>query len=146
MKKIKDERLILKNLKNIRIAFFVQTIGIISILVYKAITINLDSVLGSPLWYVLMISCLVTVYLNMNIAIDNEEQDKQTKNQVPLYKKILIILVIGIVISVLIIFTSDTTIMSAAIIGAVFFLCFTATYTYTHHLKKKRLEDDDDEL
>lgn len=143
MKKIKDERLILKNLKNIRIAFTFQTIGIISILVYKAITIDLDSVLGSPLWFVLMISCLVTVYLNINIAIDNEEQDKKT-NQVPYYKKILIILVIGIVTSLLIIFTSDTTIMSAVIIGAVFFLCFTATYTYTHHLKKKRLEDDDE--
>lgn len=32
MQKIKDERLILKNLKNIRIAFVIQSLGIILIL------------------------------------------------------------------------------------------------------------------
>lgn len=38
MKKIKDERLIIQNLKNIRIAFIVQTIGISAILIYEVVT------------------------------------------------------------------------------------------------------------
>jgi hypothetical protein len=34
MKKIKDERLILQGLKNIRIAFLILTFGILAILIY----------------------------------------------------------------------------------------------------------------
>ena len=35
MKKITDERLVLRNLQHIRIAFIVQTLGILSILGYE---------------------------------------------------------------------------------------------------------------
>jgi len=38
MKRIRDERLLLQNLKNIRVAFIVQTLGVVAILVYQAVT------------------------------------------------------------------------------------------------------------
>ena len=38
MKKIKDERLLIKNLKNIRIAFLVQRVGLYATLTYKSVT------------------------------------------------------------------------------------------------------------
>ncbi|MCA1201683.1 hypothetical protein [Priestia flexa] len=37
MRKIKDERLIVQNLKNIRVAFIIQTLGILSLLVYDGL-------------------------------------------------------------------------------------------------------------
>lgn len=42
LKKIKDERLILQTLKNIRIAFLFQSIGIIGILGYIGFTEGMD--------------------------------------------------------------------------------------------------------
>ena len=42
MKKIKDERLILQTLKNIRIAFLFQSLGIIGILGYIGFTEGID--------------------------------------------------------------------------------------------------------
>ncbi|GIN86208.1 hypothetical protein J6TS2_25940 [Heyndrickxia sporothermodurans] len=50
MKKIKDERLILQNLNNIRIAFIVQTLGIIGILGYDLFTNGIDEMRNNPLW------------------------------------------------------------------------------------------------
>ena len=42
MKKITDERLILLNLKNIRIAFIIQTLGVLGILGYDAVKKGLE--------------------------------------------------------------------------------------------------------
>lgn len=49
VKKIKDERLILKTLKNIRIAFLFQSLGIIGILGYIGFTEGMDQTTKSPL-------------------------------------------------------------------------------------------------
>lgn len=48
MKKITDERLILRNLKNIKITYIVQTIGILSILGYDFFR-GLDRMRENPL-------------------------------------------------------------------------------------------------
>ena len=42
MQKIKDERLKLKNLQNIRITYGVQTLGILGILIYEWVTKGID--------------------------------------------------------------------------------------------------------
>lgn len=52
MKKIKDERLIIQNLKNIRVAFIVQTLGLVAILIYHGITEGIVEVAKHPLWLV----------------------------------------------------------------------------------------------
>ena len=56
MKKIRDERLILRNLKNIRIVFVIQTLGIVGILGYDLVTKGMDAMTSNPLWPLLMIS------------------------------------------------------------------------------------------
>lgn len=141
IKKLTDERLIIRNLKNIRIVFVLQTLGIVGILIYKAIMNGISDILGSPLWYVLMISLIVGAYLNLTIAVDSEEQQQNEQMSYP--KKVLLALGIGIIISLLLIFTSDNPVWSSALIGAVFFLCFLAPITYTHFLKKKWSDDDE---
>lgn len=50
MKKIKDERLILQTLKNIRIVFLFQYIGVVGILGYIGLTEGMDQITKSPLW------------------------------------------------------------------------------------------------
>ncbi|WP_051086231.1 hypothetical protein [Heyndrickxia acidiproducens] len=49
---MKDERLLLLTLKNIPIAFGIQTLGIIAILVYNGIKYGFWSAHNNPLWLV----------------------------------------------------------------------------------------------
>lgn len=141
IKKITDERLITRNLKNVRIVCYIQTLGIMGILVYEGITNGVNHVFGSPLWFLLIISCTVMGYLNLNIAVDNEESKDQNR-QNPYWKKVLIALGVGIAISLLFIFASGNPVWSSAMIGAIFFICFLAPITYTHYLNNKRSDDD----
>lgn len=50
MKKIKDERLVLNNLQDIRIIYIVQTIGILCILGYAFFQGGLEEMRANPLW------------------------------------------------------------------------------------------------
>src|SRR5690625_7877061 len=59
MKKIKDERLLLKNLKNIRIAFLVQSIGLFSVLTYIALTEGPREATGNLFFTVFLLSMAV---------------------------------------------------------------------------------------
>ena len=72
MKKITDERLVLKNLKNIRIAYIIQTVGILGILGYDLVTKGLDGMRENPLWIVFMITTVISAYLSMSISADHE--------------------------------------------------------------------------
>ena len=65
MKKIKDERLKLQNLQNLRIVFMVQTLGILAILGYEFIRFGFDKVISDPLWLVFLITGIVNQYLNL---------------------------------------------------------------------------------
>ncbi len=53
MKKVKDERLLIENLKSIRFAFLFQTIGIVGILVYSGVKDGVTALLNNPLWILL---------------------------------------------------------------------------------------------
>lgn len=78
MKKIKDERLIMKNLQNIKVAYIIQTLGIIGILGYDLITKGLAGMRDNPLWYVFIITSIISAYLSMNISVDHENSKKDT--------------------------------------------------------------------
>ena len=58
LKKIKDERLILQTLKNIRIAFLFQSIGIIGILGYIGFNEGIDQITKSPLWLLFILTSM----------------------------------------------------------------------------------------
>ena len=73
MKKIRDERLILRNLKNIRIVFVIQTLGIVGILGYDLVTKGMDAMTSNPLWPLLMISMVIYAYLSMSISVEHEK-------------------------------------------------------------------------
>lgn len=72
-KRITDERLLAKNLRNVRIAFSVQTLGILLILGGTWVTDGVESVVTQPLWIVLLVTMIVLLALTIPLARENHE-------------------------------------------------------------------------
>lgn len=136
MKIITDERLKLKNLKNIRVLFLVQTLGIIGILGYDLVTKGMDGMTDNPLWYVLIITGIVSAYLSMSISIDHESSEKSPKKG--LIISLIVSAFIAVGFGVLIFLTNDMAI--SILIGGIVFVCFLAPSLYIYYLRKKREE------
>ncbi|HDR7911041.1 branched-chain amino acid ABC transporter substrate-binding protein [Bacillus pretiosus] len=144
MKKIKDERLILKTLKNIRIAFLFQSLGIIGILGYIGFTEGVDQITKSPLWLLFILTSIVLSYLQLSVSIDVEEGEKDIK-LTPYYKIILRSLIVGTIIAIIyIIFSPERPLFEAILTGSIFFICFLISYSISYFIKKRRLQDDDE--
>ncbi|RKF49353.1 branched-chain amino acid ABC transporter substrate-binding protein [Bacillus wiedmannii] len=144
MKKIKDERLILKTLKNIRIAFLFQSLGIIGILSYIGFTEGMDQITKSPLWLLFILTSIVLSYLQLSVSIDVEEGEKDIK-LTPYYKIILRSLIVGTIIAIIyIIFSPERPLFEAILTGSIFFICFLISYSISYFIKKRRLQDNDD--
>ncbi|EEL63194.1 hypothetical protein bcere0025_41010 [Bacillus cereus F65185] len=108
VKKIKDERLILQTLKNVRIAFLFQSLGIIGILGYIGFTEGIDQITKSPLWLVFILTSMILSYLQLSVSIDVEESEKEIK-LTPYYKIVLRSLIVGIVMAIIyIIFSPES--------------------------------------
>ncbi|SCC61725.1 Uncharacterized protein BC05F1_05165 [Bacillus wiedmannii] len=144
MKKIKDERLILKTLKNIRIAFLFQSLGIIGILGYIGFTEGMDQITKFPLWLLFMLTSILLAYLQLSVSIDVEEGEKEIK-LTPYYKLVLRSLIVGIIIAIIyIIFSPERPFFEAILTGSIFFICFLVSYSVSYFIKKRRLKDDDE--
>lgn len=140
MKKIKDERLILQNLKNIRTAFIVQTIGIIGILFYQAFVDGIMSFTKNPLWMLLLVVGVVLSYQNLTIA--NDMEDERT-NPGPYYRVLILSVIIGGIMGLLVKFFPGDGNPNALLAGMVVFFCFLIPFSVVHFLLKKRLENDE---
>ncbi|MBR2565161.1 MAG: hypothetical protein IKE29_11130 [Paenibacillus sp.] len=143
MKKITDERLILLNLKNIRIAFIIQTIGVLGILGYDLVTKGLDGMKENPLWLVFITTAAISAYLSMSISADHEN------NKINPQKRFSISLVILILISTIIVFfvsrTDGSNIIDGAMIGGILFICGLIPTVYIYNLRTKRQDEDHEE-
>ncbi|MGA9519718.1 MAG: hypothetical protein WBV27_13140 [Trichococcus sp.] len=85
MKKIKDERLILRNLKNIRIAWIVQNLAILFFMAYQLIKSQDTSgvfTYGNPLWAVFTIGTYTLIVLSVNISGPMEDKEKMTHKKI----------------------------------------------------------------
>ncbi|MCC2459713.1 branched-chain amino acid ABC transporter substrate-binding protein [Bacillus mobilis] len=144
MKKIKDERLILKTLKNIRIAFLFQSLGIIGILGYIGFTEGMDQITKSPLWLLFILTSIVLSYLQLSVSIDVEDGEKDIK-LTPYYKIVLRCLILGIVMAIIyIIFSPERPLFESILTGGILFICFLTSYSISYFIKKRRLQDDDE--
>ncbi|ADK07006.1 TPA: branched-chain amino acid ABC transporter substrate-binding protein [Bacillus anthracis] len=145
MKKIKDERLILQTLKNVRIAFLFQSLGIIGILGYTGFTEGIDQITNSPLWLLFILTSMVLSYLQLSVSIDVEESEKEIK-LTPYYKLVLRSLIVGIVMAAIIyiIFSPERPLFEAILTGSILFICFLVSYSISYFIKKRRLQDDDE--
>ena len=71
--KLSDERLIAKNLRNIRIAFVIQTLGVIAVLAYQWVDQGARHMFEQPLFLVLLVSLTVYNALTIPVARENAE-------------------------------------------------------------------------
>ncbi|UHJ51556.1 branched-chain amino acid ABC transporter substrate-binding protein [Bacillus paranthracis] len=144
MKKIKDERLILQTLKNIRIAFLFQSLGIIGILGYIEFTEGLDQITKSPLWLLFILTSIVLSYLQLSVSIDVEESKKDIQ-LTPYYKLVFCSLIVGIIMAIIyIIFSPERPLFEAILTGSILFICFLVSYSVSYFIKKRRLQDNDE--
>ncbi|MEI3604811.1 hypothetical protein SPD48_03830 [Pseudogracilibacillus sp. SE30717A] len=141
MKKITDERLKLQNLKNIRILFLVQNIGIIGILGYDLVTKGLEGMTENPLWFVFMITMVVSLYLSMSISVEHETNSKHPKKGLNI--SILILVIISAVIGIFVSITDGFNVRDGLIMGGILFICGLIPVIYLYYLRKRRSEEND---
>lgn len=136
MKKINDERLQLQNLKNIRILFIIQTIGIIGILGYDLITKGMDGMRENPLWFVFILTGVVSAYLSMSISVDHESSKKSPSKGMTI--SLIVIAIISIAVGVFVSLTDGYSPVNGIIIGGIIFICALVPSLYIYYLRMKR--------
>lgn len=143
MKKITDERLVLQNLKNIRIAFIIQTIGILGILGYDLVTKGLDGMRENPLWLVFMITAVISAYLSMSISADHESNKINPKRNLSV--SLVVLVFISTVVGFFVSLTDGFTIINGVIIGGILFICGLIPIIYIYNLRVKRQDENIEE-
>lgn len=145
MKKITDERLLIKNLKNVRVAFLVQTLGLFAVLTYVAITEGVSEAIGNPFFVVFMLSMAVYSWLNLGISWDMSEHSEGVKRPGPYYRVILWSSGVGVMFGYLAKFGSDgSSNLDAFIVGGVAFICNLISFSIFHFLRVKRYNELED--
>lgn len=142
MKKITDERLKIKNLKVIRLAFVIQYVGIIGLLSYDYIKNGQKSAIENPLWLLFIITNIVMAFGTMPISTDHEKLKKS-----PSYSNYFFVsLLIGVAAALLTMIMSPTSsIRTIVLIGALFFICFLVPFTVLYRFRKKNFDDSNEE-
>jgi predicted neutral ceramidase superfamily lipid hydrolase len=142
MKKIKDERLILRNLEHIKITYIIQTIGILSILGYDFLQGGLEGMRQNPLWYVFILTSVVYAYLSMSVNVENEKEVKQPQKS--FYVSIVVLSIIVLTVGCLTSLAPDSTPIDGLIIGAILFICGFIPIYYIYRLREKHNQDLED--
>lgn len=146
MKKIKDERLITRNLQNTRIAYIVQTLGIFAVLSYDFFKNGMDGMTKNPLWLVFILTAVVYNYLNMSVNVENENVQKKPINSFII--SLVIVTIIAIAFGALTSITENFSWSDGLLIGGTIFVSCVIPISYIYQLRIKQLKDieDDEEL
>ncbi|MFI8684827.1 hypothetical protein [Rossellomorea sp. NPDC077527] len=136
MKKITDERLILQNLKNIRVLFLFQNVGIIGILAYDFITSGLSGMTDNPLWFLFIMTTIVSAYLSMNISVNHEEERHPPKKS--LLIAIMVVTILSVLLGVITTIPEGENMTDGIIVGGVTLICGVIPAIYVYSIRKKR--------
>ncbi|MGM0904444.1 MAG: hypothetical protein ACQEXB_25515 [Bacillota bacterium] len=138
MKKISDERLILRNLQNIKMTYIVQTIGILCILGYELVQGGLEGMRQNPLWLVFILTTVVYSYLSMSVSVEHETKRKDPKKSL-----MISVLVLSLITLAVGYFTSITPNYGwgDGILIAILFICGFIPCFYVYRLRVKQQED-----
>ncbi|MCR8643857.1 hypothetical protein NV379_14470 [Paenibacillus sp. N1-5-1-14] len=142
MKRMKDERLELQTLKNIRVAYIVLMLGVLLILVKQFTEVGTD-VFTSPLFFVMIISNAVFTFKNIGVSIDYESTNKK-KSFLDSYPNLIgMCVILAIVFGVLNwILTTEPILWEVVLSSTIFSVCFLIPFTIAYR-KKKRMQDQD---
>ncbi|MEK3789903.1 branched-chain amino acid ABC transporter substrate-binding protein [Paenibacillus sp. FSL K6-1230] len=142
-KKITDERLVLAQLKHIKLAFMVQSLGILAILGYQAVSEGPRQMIANPLWLVFMLSAVVLGYAQLHISVDHEEP--KTASLRPYSYKVLGCLMLGVLVFVLYLaLSNDQPWTEGLLLGAVATICTLAPVTIVHRLRSARRREEEE--
>ncbi|MBY0099579.1 hypothetical protein [Mesobacillus maritimus] len=144
MKKISDERLVLRNLQNIKITYIVQTIGILGILGYELAQGGVEGMRQNPLWLVFMLTSVVYAYMTMSVSVEHETKMKDPKKSLMI--SVVVLILIALVVAYLTSITPNFGYGDGGLIGAIIFICGYIPCHYVYRLRQKQQEDlEDDE-
>ncbi|UXH46290.1 hypothetical protein N5C46_09675 [Rossellomorea vietnamensis] len=139
MKKIADERLKLQNLKNIRVLFLFQNAGIIGILAYDFITSGLDGMTDNPLWFLFIMTTIVSAYLSMSISVDHEEERQPPKKS--LWIAVVVVTILSVILGIIASLPDGSDMTDGLIVGGVVFLCGLIPAIYVYTIREKRNDE-----
>lgn len=143
MKKITDERLILRNLQHIRILYVVQTFGILCILGYEFVQGGLDRMKSNPLWMLFMVTTIIYAYLTMSVSVEHEKEIKDPKRS--LFISLAVLIGISAAVAYLTSITPGFGWTDGGIIGGIIFVCGLIPAMYIYRLRvKQQAEIDED--
>ncbi|MFT8709247.1 MAG: hypothetical protein ABF820_07460 [Sporolactobacillus sp.] len=143
MRKIKDERLQLINLKNSRIAFLFQMIGLLAILFTTWITKGSEAAVDSPVFLLLMLTCSLLGFLQLRVSVDMEEGKKKRRKPLPYVAYVFIALATSLLMAFILYMLDRHDPFDALFIGAIFFICSLASYSVVYLLRKKHDKNDE---
>ncbi len=134
-----DERLALKNLQKIRIAYAVQTLGVLGILGYDLVTSGMDGMRENPLWLVFIVATTILAFLSMNISVDHESNKKSAKRGLVI--SLIIVTMISITIGIFTALSEGSAALDGIIVGVVFLICGFVPFLLLFNLRKRRGDD-----
>ncbi|MBS4209990.1 hypothetical protein [Bacillus sp. FJAT-50079] len=143
MKKIRDERLNLKNLQHVRMTYVIQTIGIVCILGYNFIQGGVEEMRANPLWIVFMLSTVVYLYLTMSVSVEHEKEIKNPKKSFAI--SLIVLMIIVGAVAYLTSITPNFGWVDGLLMGAIIFICGLIPVYYVYRLRMKQAESFDDE-
>lgn len=142
LQKIRDERLKMKNLQNIRTAYILQTIGILGILAYDWITKGIEGMTKNPLWFVFILTAVISAFLSLDISVAHEDSEKSPNKG--LIVSLAVLVLISFCIGYLNTLGEELNLKNGFILGGCFYLW---THSHSIHLlfKKKSNDEHSDE-
>ncbi|NEU32084.1 hypothetical protein GN156_15100 [bacterium LRH843] len=144
MKKTTDERLIVRNLQHIKIAYIVQTIGILSILGYEVLEGGVEGMTRNPLWMVFMLTSVIYGYLNMSVSVEHEGKPKKPVRSFII--SLIVVTSIAVTFAILTSITPNFNLGDGLLIGGIIFVCGIIPVSYVYRLRikqEKDLEEDE---
>ncbi|WP_147536159.1 hypothetical protein [Bacillus marasmi] len=139
MKKITDERLIVLNLQHIKIAYIVQTIGILSILGYEVFKGGIEAMTKNPLWMVFMLTTVIYSYLHMSVSVEHERKPKNPVKSFII--SLIFVTIIAVSFAILTSITPSFNWTDGLLIGGIIFVCGIIPVSYVYRLRIKQEKD-----
>lgn len=143
LQKIRDERLKMKNLQNIRTAYIFQTIGILGILAYDWITKGIEGMTKNPLWFVFILTAVISAFLSLDISVAHEDSEKSPNKG--LIVSLAVLVLISFCIGYLNTLGEELNLKNGFILGGVVFICGLIPILYIYYLRKKSNDEHSDE-
>ncbi|MGN7476409.1 hypothetical protein ACTHOQ_01035 [Solibacillus silvestris] len=142
MRKITDERLKLRNLQHIRIAYIIQTFGILAILGYELFQSGMDGMRQNPVWLVFMVTAIVYMYLSMSTSVEHERKISNPKKSLMI--SFITVFIIASAIAFFVSVTPGFDWGTGLLVGLIIIVCGVIPSFYIYRLRMKQLAEMDE--